>query len=159
MKSIKVKLFVVFLFLSISSLSLSQIISGKVVKIIDGDTFLLKSNDRIFKIRLYGVDAPELVQYYGKEAKRLIENLSYEKQVTAYVRYNDPYGRLVGKVILDDGSVLNEILIVNGAVWWYRHYSKNEKVFQVLEKYAQKNKIGLWEQENPVAPWVYRKNK
>jgi endonuclease YncB( thermonuclease family) len=159
MKSIKVKIFVVFLFLSISSLSLSQIISGKVVKIIDGDTFLLKSNDGIFKIRLYGVDAPELDQYYGKEAKRLIENLSYEKQVTAYVRYNDPYGRLVGKVILDDGSVLNEILIVNGAVWWYRHYSKNEKVFQVLEEYAQKNKIGLWEQENPVAPWVYRKNK
>ena len=159
MKSIKVKVFVVFLFLSISNLSLSQIISGKVVKIIDGDTFLLKCNDGIFKIRLYGVDAPELDQYYGEESKRLIENLSYKKQVTAYVRYNDPYGRLVGKVILDDGSVLNEILIANGAVWWYRHYSKNEKVFQVLEEYAHKNRIGLWEQENPVAPWVYRKNK
>ena len=61
--------------LSFRSLNFKQntkVIEGKVVKIIDGDTLeLLDTNKNSYRIRLYGIDAPENKQAYGKKLKNI----------------------------------------------------------------------------------------
>ena len=47
----------------------------KVVKISDGDTITVLNGKEQTKVRLYGIDAPELKQPYGKKSKQFLANL------------------------------------------------------------------------------------
>ena len=49
--------------------------SGKVIKVSDGDTITVLQDKRQIKVRLYGIDAPELKQPYGKKSKQFLSNL------------------------------------------------------------------------------------
>lgn len=61
---------------------------GKVVKIADGDTFTLLTDDkRQVKIRLHGIDCPEHAQPHGTKAKQFTSNLVFGKLVSAQVRF------------------------------------------------------------------------
>ena len=50
-------------------------ISGKVVSIHDGDTITILQDKQQIKVRLFGIDAPELKQPYGKKSKQFLANL------------------------------------------------------------------------------------
>ena len=54
-------------------------LSGKVVSIHDGDTITALQGKQQIKIRLFGIDAPELKQLYGKKSKRFLSNLITRK--------------------------------------------------------------------------------
>ena len=84
-------------------------INGKVVSIKDGDTFTIKNQrDKLFKVRLSDIDAPELRQPFGRPAKRLLEDLALHKMVRVNYTQVDKYGRLIAEVFLPDGKKLNE---------------------------------------------------
>ncbi len=71
--------FLVFLSLTASADSLT----GKVVKITDGDTlYVLDANHKQHKIRLAGIDAPERKQAYGLSSRKHLAWLVAGKQVT-----------------------------------------------------------------------------
>ena len=53
--------------------------SSKVVSIHDGDTITILQNKQQIKIRLFGIDVPELKQLYGKKSKRFLSNLITRK--------------------------------------------------------------------------------
>ena len=64
-------LFSIFIF----SLSIMAVaISGKVIRVSDGDTLLLQSGSQRIKVRMYGIDAPELKQSYGEDSKSYLES-------------------------------------------------------------------------------------
>ena len=76
--------------LSIFIFSLSIVamaISGKVIRVSDGDTILLQSGSQRIKVRMYGIDAPELKQSYGKDSKNYLENRILNKNIKMEVRY------------------------------------------------------------------------
>ena len=146
-------------FFLIFILSFSEKISGTVYRVIDGDTFWLKNNGKLIKIRLYGIDSPELDQDYGREAKKFVSSITKRSPVTVYVKYTDQYDRLIGIVVLDDGTVLNQRMLLNGTAWWYRYYAKNELSFKILEAYAREKHLGLWHNDSPTAPWIFRRQK
>ena len=53
-------------------------VSGKVIKVIDGDTIYVRDYDnKTHKIRLAGIDAPEMSQPYGKESRSHLLELIY----------------------------------------------------------------------------------
>ncbi len=90
--------FFVFLSLTASADSLT----GKVVKITDGDTlYVLDANYKDHKIRLAGIDAPERRQAYGLASRKHLASIVAGKQVTVEYQKRDRYGRIVGKVLLD----------------------------------------------------------
>lgn len=65
---------------------LAENLSGKVVKIADGDTLtLLVAGDRQVKIRLAEIDTPETRQPYGQKAKQALAGLVFSKTITADV--------------------------------------------------------------------------
>ena len=48
------------------------------------------------------------------------------------------------------------MMVRMGMAWWYRRYDKTEEL-ENAERYAKENKIGLWADPNPIAPWDWRK--
>ena len=86
-------------------------INGKVISIKDGDTFTIKDQkDKLYKIRLSDIDAPEIGQPFGRPAKRLLEDLALKKTVRINYTRVDKYNRLIAEVFLSDGKMLNHLL-------------------------------------------------
>lgn len=134
--------------------------SGRVVKIADGDTLTVSGGKEILeKIRLYGVDSPELSQPGGLEAKLFASELAWLKPVRVEGVNRDQYGRLVALVYLEDGRCLNEELVRSGNAWVYRQFCDRPACIRwlVLEQEARRSQIGLWATPNPTAPWNWRR--
>ncbi|TLD86281.1 thermonuclease family protein [Helicobacter sp. MIT 03-1614] len=135
--------------------TLSKEISGKVIKIYDGDTITLLHDNKRLKIRLYGIDAPESNQNYGRESQENLLNLCpLDSQATLKIKDKDKYGRIVAIVLCNDINV-NAEQVKNGYAWAYREYSN---AYTHLEIKARVEKKGLWRQKNPVKPSEFRKN-
>lgn len=143
--------------------------SYKVIGISDGDTFKLfdEKKKETLKVRLFGVDCPEKKQDYGTQAKNFSSDLCFGKFVDIRFKkkdgsereeMHDQYNRLVCEVILPDGKSVNEEILRNGMGWHYKEFSNDPK-WATLEEMARAQKVGLWSQRNPVAPWEWRKNK
>ena len=153
------KKFFIFLFAILPILVIAQL-KGKVVRIADGDTFtLLTEENRQVKVRLYGIDCPEKAQDFGQVAKQFLSNQIFGKQVEVHEKNIDRYGRTIGIVFTDNPINVNEALIKVGLAWYYSDYDKNHPAWNSLEKQAREKKIGLWSQPNPIAPWNFRRQK
>jgi micrococcal nuclease len=132
-------------------------LEGMVVSVTDGDTIKLLRDNKQYRIRLNGIDAPEMGQAYGMKAKEALASLVAGKQVEVVVRDTDRYGRYVGDVIVD-GKSANAELVAVGFAWHYLEYSKDDTL-AALEKAAREKKLGLWADAHPVPPWEYRRAK
>lgn len=134
-------------------------IAGVVDRVTDGDTLTIHlKKGRHEKVRLQGIDAPELDQAYGKEAARVLEDLVRDRKVNVQCEGRDDYGRVLGYVYLKNHSI-NLEMVKRGAAWHYVYYAKDNKALASAEKAAREAKRGLWKDEAPVAPWDYRHEK
>ena len=77
----KLKLFLITL-IAVFSLSVqAEIVTGKVIKVADGDTLtLLTDSNKKIRIRLAGIDAPERKQPFGNSAKEILAKLVFQKK-------------------------------------------------------------------------------
>lgn len=130
--------------------------SGRVVRVLDGDTLEVLEGTTPRRVRLHGVDCPERNQPYGSRARQFTAELAFGRTVTVVIRDRDRYGRLVGEVLLPDGRNLNRELVAAGYAWWYRRYSSDLRL-AVLEWMARWRKRGLWQDPHPVPPWEWRR--
>lgn len=128
-----------------------------VVAVHDGDTITVRS-DITTKIRLFGIDAPELKQPHGQASKQALSGLVFGKTVTVTPANKDRYGRTVAQ-IKADGVDVNNRMVEMGAAWWYTDYAKNDTIKQQLQSDAQGHKRGLWADPHPMPPWDFRKKK
>lgn len=134
------------------------LLRGRVVGISDGDTLtLLTQNRQQVKIRLHGIDAPELRQAWGQRAKQVLSSLTFRQIVHVQETDQDRYGRIVGIVYRNQHSI-NEALIASGHAWVYRKYNKNKR-WNTLETEARKKRRGLWKlhPNQRIPPWDYRR--
>lgn len=139
------------------SLSINSQLKGKIVKVQDGDTVtLLDSVNTQYKIRLYGIDAPEKGQPHGDKSKEYISSLIAGKEVIVDVKGTDQYKRILGVVYLGDTNI-NAEMIRAGYAWNYK-YSKDKYYIKLQEKAKAENK-GLWNDKNAIDPWQWRKEK
>jgi endonuclease YncB( thermonuclease family) len=82
--------------------------AGKVVAISDGDTIRVMHNGASERIRLWGIDCPEMKQPFGTRAKQFTGDLAFGQVVIVKVRDIDRYKRTVAEIILPDGRNLNQ---------------------------------------------------
>lgn len=149
------KFLLCFLFLPLFSFSQ---VKGKVIKITDGDTFVLLTDSKEqIKIRLHGIDAPEKKQDYGTVSKNYLSNLVFKKDIIIEYKNRDRYGRRIG-IAFVEGVNVNEKMLSEGMAWHFKKYDANSQ-WSVLENKAKEEKKGLWSQPNPVAPWEWRVRK
>jgi micrococcal nuclease len=138
----------------------SNLIPVELVKVTDGDTIVVKVDDKEEKVRFLLIDTPESVdpnepvQPFAKDAsaftKKQLSNgdLSLELDVSE----RDKYGRLLAYVWVGD-KMLNELLLEKGYARVAYIFAPNTKYvdqFQVIQKTAQKKAVGIWSVENYV---------
>jgi len=147
-------------FLSIPAVA--DTLTGKVVKITDGDTlYVLDANYKQHKIRLAGIDAPERKQAYGLASRKHLLSIVAGKQVTIEYQKRDRYGRIVGKVLLDRVDACLE-QVKAGFAWHYKKYQheqslEDQRLYADAEIRAQEGRLGLWRENNPMPPWEHRR--
>lgn len=135
------------------------VFTGKVIGIKDGDTYEILYDGQPERVRLADVDCPEKSQAFGNNAKQYASDLCFGKTVTVTcAAKRDRYGRLIGTVVTDNGTNVNEALVKAGFAWHYKQYSKSEEIGD-FEVAARKNHLGLWADTDPTPPWDYRKAK
>lgn len=138
--------------------SLAERLTGRVVGVHDGDTItvLLGDNSSV-KVRLAQIDAPELKQSYGKDSKKTLSDLVFDREVVIDVVGPDRYGRTVGNVLQGDVD-LNREMVREGAAWAYRKYLTDASLLDVEDE-ARIQQRGLWslqeDQRDP--PWEWRR--
>jgi len=145
--------------------------TAKVQRVVDGDTVYVEDEAGIkFKVRLTGIDAPEQNQPYGLASKYHLSELLLNKFVLLESKpkkgktYSvDRYKRVLAKIILD-GRDINLSQVLNGYAWHFKRYQKQQspkdrELYSQAELHAEKNKLGLWGEKNPIAPWKWRKIK
>jgi len=134
-------------------------ITGKVIKIIDGDTFdILLENNTTKRIRMEGIDAPERGMPYYKVAKDYLGSLCFLQTVHIEHSNIDRYGRTVAKTYGSNGSELGWMMIKAGYAWHFKRYSSDIEL-AIAEVDARNKKKGLWVDELPIAPWEWRRIK
>lgn len=99
----------------------NNIYQYKVVSVHDGDTFTLANDDRV---RLLGVDAPELGRCGSEEARVLLESLVLGKFVTLQEEKRDTYGRRMALVYVGN-MMINSVILEKGFA--RPDYTKNTK--------------------------------
>jgi endonuclease YncB( thermonuclease family) len=124
----------------------TEILSTTKVIITDGDT--IKFNNK--KIRLHGIDTPEIKQLCknkngedykcGVKAKLALINLISNQQVKCSIHGKDRYKRLIASCLVKNINI-NEWLVKEGWALAYRKYSKD---YVDEELFAKNNKLGLW---------------
>jgi endonuclease YncB( thermonuclease family) len=129
----------------------------------DGDTITLQTDTGAKKIRLSGIDAPEIRQPFGPESRDSLSVDVLNQQVTVDTNKTDKYGRSVGKVLLH-GEDVNLKQVRRGLAWLYTSYIKelsaeDRELYKAAEKAANDEHLGLWQDQQPVTPWMYRKSK
>lgn len=127
-----------------------------VLKVVDGDSIhVLDSNRKRVKVRLYGIDAPERKQPFGEESKAMLVSLVGDKAVTTDCPKKDRYGRSVCVVWVGDMDV-NRAMVEQGGAWVYSQYYKGLDYYEA-ENTARQKRAGLWQADNPVPPWEWRR--
>ena len=127
------------------------------IRVIDGDTIRAEAKGKEIKIRLVEIDAPEMDQPFGARSKNFLNRLLYEKNVTLIAQGEDRYGRVLGNIFSDELNV-NMLLVKFGFAWVYDRYAENSSLYKHQDQ-AKLDKLGLWRQKEPIAPWVWRQQK
>lgn len=147
------RLLIILLLLSYSA---SAQVRGKVVGVHDGDTFTILLNNKQERVRLRSIDCPELGQSYGRNAKQFTSDAAFGKTVLLADTSRDRYGRMLATVVLPTGDTLNTLLVAAGLAWQYVQYD-NSRHLHDIEQQARSSGMGLWSQNNVIAPWIWRK--
>lgn len=140
--------------------------SWLVISVADGDTLTVGRNGETEKIRLCGIDAPELKQPLGEESKQflteLVESSGGQVEITPIER--DRYDRLVAEVFVlgDDGerSAQTELLSAGMAYVYDRYVDgcENAQPMRMAQAIAQRQKVGVWSGSFE-KPWDYRRSR
>lgn len=127
-----------------------------VTKVIDGDTFWVQDvSGNEIKVRMIGIDAPELkktnrkeVGRFAKESKNYLSRLILRKKI--YLKFDidkfDQYRRTLAYVYLPNGTFVNEKLVKEGyaMVMTVPPNVKYSGKFLMLQQQARNSRRGLW---------------
>jgi micrococcal nuclease len=114
----------------------------KVVRVIDGDTFIIEGGERV---RMIGIDAPELKDLYGVESKNQLKALIQNKHVKlikGVVTANKDYFKRLLRYVYIDSTDINLKMIEHGFASVYLKYpfSKSSE-YKTIFDYIKTNKL------------------
>jgi endonuclease YncB( thermonuclease family) len=142
----------------------AETLQGHVVGVHDGDSItLLDAEKRQHKVRLDGIDAPELGQPFGAAAKRNLSGLAFDREAIATCSKTDRYRRQVCMVTVD-GADVGRAQLRDGFAWFFRRYAAElppdrRTDYEGAEADASSARRGLWSTDAPVPPWEWRAAK
>ena len=127
-----------------------------IVNVVDGDTIQVSKECKPVTVRMIGINTPETVdprravECFGKEAsnraKELLTNTDVRIETDSSQDTYDKYGRLLGYVIMQDGTNFNKKMVEDGYAYEYTYNTpyRYQKEFKDAEKLAREKELGLW---------------
>ena len=133
-------------------------IVGTVERVLDGDTLLLKTNEKLpVRVRLAWIDAPEMDQPGGLASTMMLSTLT-AKVVEVRVRGIGRYGRVIGDVVTEKGVWVNLVMACMGFAWAAPAKYGTPGPVRKCEGYSRKARFGIWaSRKKHIAPWEWRK--
>lgn len=131
---------------------------GWVSWVMDGDTVLLvrEGQHEPVKLRIDAIDAPEICQPGGPEARDAMMVLALRKPVQVETWGQDSYGRDIGRIQID-GLDLGAEMVRMGMAWAYK-FRTGKGPYAGLQRQAQQQKRGVFAApEAAMSPPVFRK--
>jgi len=131
-------------------------LASSAVKVIDGDTVVIQG----VKVRMACIDAPEMAQPRGISAKNELHSL-IGKGIPQVVRLDtDRFGRVLGILYLNNQN-LNVEMVRRGYAFVYPRYLSTCPLLvqnQLINSEAQAKKLkkGIWQDVQPLFPWIFR---
>lgn len=127
----------------------------RVVSVHDGDTLrAIDASNVEHKVRLLGIDAPEIGQPFGAVSRERLTSLTKGKPVEVFVDDRDRYGRVLARLEVG-GLDVNRQMVTDGLAWHFTRYSDDADL-AAAESQARAVKRGLWCDPEPIAPWDWR---
>lgn len=145
-------------FLFSVNLFAQQSFTAKVVGVVDGDTLTVITKDkRQMMFRLAEIDAPEKEQDFGANARQFLLDLVSNQTVTVSGFKKDCLDRFTASVAFNNKD-LSLTVVKSGNAWVDSTCQTNEAMIKE-ESLAKENKMGLWQDPNPVRPGDFLKQK
>ena len=134
----------------------------KVLEVVDGDTIKINYEGQKKLIRILGMNTPEKKNPFrpqecfgeeaSKRAKEIFKNSKYVSlEFDGSQQRVDKFGRLLAYVFLENGENFEEKMIREGYAYEYTYHGriyKYQKKFKEAQKYAEKNRLGLWAKDS-----------
>ena len=131
--------------------------TGTVTHVTDGDTLWVRPSGggEPVAVRLQGIDAPEICQPQGLEAKTALMAKTLHRAVTIHPRTRDGWHRTVARVHLD-GQDLGQWLVQQGWAWSPGH-QHHPGPYAAEQAQARAARAGLWAQPEAIPPRSFRR--
>ena len=129
---------------------------GKVIEVNSGDVITVFNLNRPVRVKLLGVDAPEMNQEFGDVARKHLIDLVYDKGVLVEYTGIGADKSIAGRVLLNNFDIGAQ-MIRDGAAWFDPSNGNtlsatDREVYQQSELAARLEARGLWQANDPVAP-------
>ena len=147
-------------FLGCLTFASAQTLQGTVTRVSDGDTLQISMSAsgksiKPIKLRIQGIDAPEICQSGGKAARDALRARLLRQSVTLTTQARDQFGRVIARVE-HRGQDVGAWLVSNGHAW-SDAYRSNPGPYAAEQSAAQKSALGLWAQRPAIEPKQWRK--
>lgn len=131
--------------------------TGVVTHVSDGDTLWVVPEDKHkkVKVRIKGIDAPELCQHWGEQSREALRSRVMGQVVQVHSSELDQYGRTLGQVMLHQQDV-GEWMVIQGHAWSYR-FKEKEGMYDGQQQTAKSSGVGLYANPKAVRPQWFRK--
>ena len=155
----------------ISFFKKGDIVDGRSIKIIDGDTITFafgKDKKRRLKVRLWGIDTPEISrgkksgQPFGRRSSLALKNKIHRQDIKLLIHGRDRYKRVLGEIFLQKANI-NLWMVEMGFAEVYRSQRCKKTGDRTLKQYcraqqsAKKEKKGIWKLEKYISPAKFRR--
>lgn len=130
---------------------------GVVTHVTDGDSFWVRSasGGSPRQVRLQGIDAPEICQPYGREARAALAALALRREVLVATRARDRYERIVARVSVGRQD-LGAWLVAHGYAW-SDGYRGSGGPYAREQADAIRSGLGLWASAGAQRPRDFRR--
>jgi endonuclease YncB( thermonuclease family) len=130
---------------------------GVVTHVSDGDTLWVQPvhGGEAQKIRLLGIDAPEICQTWGPQARDALHALLQGQTVEVQGHHRDSYGRTLAQ-LTRQGHDVGAWMVMQGHAWSYR-YKRQAGLYDAQQIQAQSHRQGLFADGRAVPPRTFRK--
>ncbi|MFP4133014.1 MAG: thermonuclease family protein [Halothece sp.] len=130
----------------------------QVKSIYDADTLTVVRGSEEKTIRLCGIDAPEIGQPLGVEARDYLRKVLDGETIHFNKLNEDRYGRTVADVVLIDRNIGTD-LVRNGYAWVWDEYARYCPEYDELKKAsdeAKSDQVGVFSSDSHIEPWIWR---
>ncbi len=132
--------------------------AGVVTHVTDGDTLWVRpaSGGAPRQVRIEGIDAPEICQAFGAQARQALAARVLRRPVVVRSQASDNYQRMLGHISSQGEVDVGAWMVSSGHAWSYR-FRGDPGRYAAEQAGARTSRLGLWHADTPVSPQEFRK--